>query len=52
VAPFACLTKKDQPFSYVVEVDNVFQTLKASSTIAPLLIHINPSKHCLEDEHF
>jgi hypothetical protein len=52
VTPFACLTKKDQPFSYAVEVDNCFQTLKASSTIAPLFIHINPSKHYLGNERF
>jgi hypothetical protein len=44
VAPLIQLTKKDQPCSWGVEVNNVFQFLKISFTIAPLLIHANPSK--------
>jgi len=51
VAPFACLTRKDQPFSCVVEVDNVFQILKDSFTTTPLLTHINPSKHFFLEMH-
>jgi hypothetical protein len=38
------LTRKDQPFSWGVEVENAFQYLKASFMIAPLLIHVGPSK--------
>ncbi len=45
MAPFACLTRKDQPFSCAIKVDNVLQILKASFTTTPLLIHVNPSKH-------
>jgi hypothetical protein len=44
VAPFTHLTWKDQPFSYGVEVENAFQSLKAFFTIAPLFIHVNPTK--------
>jgi hypothetical protein len=38
------LIKKDQPFSWGVEGKNVFQSLKASFTTTPLLIHEDPSK--------
>jgi hypothetical protein len=38
------LTKKDQPFSWEVEVNNVFQSLKVFFTIAPFFIHVDPSK--------
>jgi hypothetical protein len=38
------LTRKDQPFSWGIEAENAFQFLKVSFTIAPLLIHVNPSK--------
>jgi hypothetical protein len=42
--PIIWFTKKDQYFSWGVEVDNVFQSFKASFTSAPLLIHVNSSK--------
>ncbi len=45
MAPFGCLIQKYQPFSCAVEVDNVFQILKASFTTTPFLTHVNPSKH-------
>jgi hypothetical protein len=46
VAPLTWLTRKDQPFSWGVEDDNAFQSLKASfMTTTPLLIHADPSKH-------
>ncbi len=51
MAPFACLTWKDQPFSCVVEVANVFQILKASFTTTPLLTHVNPSKQFFLEMH-
>jgi hypothetical protein len=38
------MTWEDQPFSKGNEAKNVFQSLKASLTIASLLIHVNPSK--------
>jgi hypothetical protein len=38
------LTKKDQPFSWGVEINNVFQSLKVYFTTTPLLIHEDPSK--------
>ncbi len=38
------LTKKDQPFSWGIETNNVFQSLKAYFTTTPLLIHQDPSK--------
>jgi hypothetical protein len=44
VALFTQLTKKDQPFSWGVEVVNVFQSLKASFMTATLLIHPDLSK--------
>jgi hypothetical protein len=44
MAPFIQLTKKDQPYPLGVEVKNAFQSLKGFFTIAPLLIHVNPSK--------
>jgi hypothetical protein len=44
VALLTRLTKKDQPFSWGVEINNVFQSLKAYFTTTPLLIHENPSK--------
>jgi hypothetical protein len=44
MAFFTWLTRKDQPFSWGVEVENAFQCLHASSTTAPLLIHVDPSK--------
>jgi hypothetical protein len=47
------LIKKDQPFSWGVEVDNVFQYLKAYFMFIPILIHVNPSKpFVLEMEAF
>jgi len=44
VTPFTCLIRKDQPFSWGVKAENVFQSLKASFIITPLLIHVDPSK--------
>jgi hypothetical protein len=44
VTPLIRLTRKDQPFSWEIEVENAFQTLKASFTTTPLLIHVHPSK--------
>ncbi len=44
MAPFICLTKKDQPFFWGVEVDNAFQCLKASFTTTPFLTHVDPFK--------
>ncbi len=44
MAPFIQLTKKDQPYPLGVEVNNVFQSLKVFFTIAPVLIHVDPSK--------
>jgi len=44
VTPLIHLTKKDQPFSKGIEAKNAFQYLKASFTIAPLLIHVDPPK--------
>jgi hypothetical protein len=41
---FTCLTKKDQPFSWGVKVEIAFQSLKASFTTDPLLIHADLSK--------
>jgi hypothetical protein len=41
VAPFICLTKKDQHFFWGVEVDNAFQSLKVSFTMAPFFYHVN-----------
>jgi len=38
------LTKKDQPFSWGVEINNVFQSLKVYFRTTPLLIHEHPSK--------
>jgi hypothetical protein len=38
------LIQKDQSFSWGVEVENAFQSLKSSFTIAPFFIHTNPSK--------
>jgi hypothetical protein len=38
------LTKKDQPFSWGVEVVNVFQSLKTFFMTATLLIHPDLSK--------
>jgi hypothetical protein len=35
---------KDQPFSWGVEVDNAFQSLKVSFMTTPLLIHADLSK--------
>jgi hypothetical protein len=42
VAPLIWLTKKDQPFSWGVEADNAFQSLKASFMIASPLILADP----------
>jgi hypothetical protein len=42
VTPFTRLIKKDQPFSWGVEVENAFQFLKVFFMIAPLLILANP----------
>ncbi len=44
MAPLIQLIRKDQPFFGGLEVDNVFQSLKASFIITPLLIRANPSK--------
>jgi hypothetical protein len=44
VALFIQLTKKDEPFSLGIEVNNVFQFLKAYFTIAPFCIHVDLSK--------
>jgi hypothetical protein len=44
VALLTWLTRKDQPFSWGVEVNNAFQFLKFFYTSALLLIHANPSK--------
>ncbi len=38
------MTRKDEYFSWGVEDDNAFESLKASFTIVPLLIHLNISK--------
>jgi hypothetical protein len=38
------LTKNDQPFAWEVEVDNAFQSLKASLMTPPFLIHVDLSK--------
>jgi hypothetical protein len=43
MAPLIRLTRKDQPFSWGVEAENAFQSLKASFTIVPFLIHAKPS---------
>jgi hypothetical protein len=42
--PLTCLIQKDQPFSWGIEDENAFQSLQASFTTTPLLIHVNPSK--------
>jgi hypothetical protein len=44
VTPFTHLTWEDQPFSWGIEAENAFQSLKASLMIASLLIHVNLSK--------
>jgi hypothetical protein len=44
VAPLTWLTKKNQYFSWGVKDDNVFESLKASFMIIPLLIHLDISK--------
>ncbi len=44
MAQLTQLTRKDQPFSWGVDVENSFESLKASFTIAPLLIHVDLSK--------
>jgi hypothetical protein len=44
VTPLIHLIKKDQPFFGGIEAKNAFQSLKASFTIGPLLIHLDPSK--------
>jgi hypothetical protein len=44
VTPLTQLTRKDQYFSWGVEDDNVFESLKASFTTIPLLIHLDISK--------
>jgi hypothetical protein len=36
------MTRKDQPFSWGVEVLNAFQFFEGTTT--PLMIHVNPSK--------
>ncbi len=43
VTPFTRLIWKDQPFSWGVKAENVFQSLKASFIITPLLIQVDPS---------
>jgi hypothetical protein len=44
VTSFTCLIRKDQPFSWGVEIENAFQSLKAFFTTIPISIHANPSK--------
>jgi hypothetical protein len=44
VAFLISLIRNDQPFSWGVEANNAFQSLKVSFTITPLLIHADPSK--------
>jgi hypothetical protein len=44
VTPLTCLIQKDQPFSWGVKVENVFQSLKTFFTTTPLLIHVDASK--------
>ncbi len=44
MAFFIRLTKKDQPFFREIEVNNVFQYLKAFFMTTPLLINVDPSK--------
>jgi len=44
MAFFTLLIKKDQHFSWGVEADNAFQSLKSSFIIGPFFIHLNPSK--------
>ncbi len=44
MAPLTWLTKKNQYFSWGVKDDNVFESLKASFMIIPLLIHLDISK--------
>jgi len=44
VAQLTQLIRKDRPFSWGVDVENSLKSLKASFTIAPLLIHVNLSK--------
>jgi hypothetical protein len=43
VVPLIWLTKKGQPFSWGVEADNAFQSLKACFMIASPLILADPS---------
>jgi len=43
VAHFTWLTEKDQTFSWGIEGDNAFQSLKTSFTTTPLFIHVNLS---------
>jgi hypothetical protein len=42
--PITCLPRKDQPFSWGVEAENAFQSLKASFTTISFFIHANLSK--------
>ncbi len=44
MAPLIRVTRKDQFFSWGVVAENSFQSLKVFFTIAPFLIHANPSK--------
>jgi hypothetical protein len=44
VAQLTQLTKKDQPLSWGVDVENAFQSLKSFFIFAPLLIHVDLSK--------
>ncbi len=44
MVPLTRLIRKDQPFSWGVEAKNAFQSLKVFFTIAPLLIHADPTK--------
>jgi hypothetical protein len=44
VTPFIHLIQKDQPFSWGVKAELFFQSLKASFTTTPLLIHVDLSK--------
>jgi hypothetical protein len=39
-----CLTWKDQPFSWGIEIENAFQSLKASIMTTPFFIHADPTK--------
>jgi hypothetical protein len=45
------LIQKDQPFPWRVELENTFQSLKASFMIVPLLIDMPFQTFCFGDGH-